>query len=559
MQNGKHKNVSTTNRRERLAIRREAYDDFVMLGPDARIALKRGFDTMANLLKITLGPKARTVAVAKMFTSGLPEILDDGATIARRIVELPGRYENMGAMICRQLSWRAGEDTGDGTTTAAVIGQALLDEATRYVAAGGNVMMLKRGIERALPILEQELKAQAIAITSWQDVAKVAEAASGDHYIGQVIGAMYDAVGREGVLHAEDSAQTDIVWTWVDGIEWNKGYVSSHMVTDQQRMEAVLENPLILVTDRNIDKAEQLVPILEKLNQAGIKNLFILANDVSGDAIGLLVVNKERGIINSAACNAPSAGDRRVRITEDFAISVGARMISEEQGDLIEEASLYDLGRAAKVIVTRDYFRVFGPAGDPAAIKARAEKIRREVDLEEYDHEKERTFERLGKLQSKIATIWVGAASESEQKEKRLKVDDAIWAVRAAIVNGVVPGGGLAYLRCIPAIQKLASSLEGDERFGVEALTRTLEAPLRTLAENGGYHAPAILDQLSRLEDGIGFDVVTGEFVNLFDRGILDAYNVSWCALRSGISGALMALTCEALILPKKPETVLKP
>ncbi|MCL5947038.1 MAG: chaperonin GroEL [Chloroflexi bacterium] len=551
--------MSTTSRRDRLAIRREAYDDFVMLGPEARMALKRGFDTMANLLKITLGPKARTIAVAKMFTSGLPEILDDGATIARRIVELPGRYENMGAMICRQLSWRAGEEAGDGTTTAAVIGQALLDEATRYVAAGGNVMMLKRGMEKALPVLEQALKVQAVSITSWEDVAKVAEAASGDPYVGQVIGAMYEAVGKEGVLHAEDSAQTAIVWTWVDGIEWSKGYVSPHMVTDQQRMEAALENPLILVTDRNIDKAEQLVPLLEKLHQAGIKNLFILANDVSGDAIGLLVVNKERGIINAVACNAPSAGDRRVRITEDFAISVGARMVSEEQGDLIEEASLYDLGRATKVVVTRDYFRVFGPAGDPAAIKARADKIRREVDLEEYDHEKERVFERLGKLQSKIATIWVGAASESEQKEKRLKVDDAIWAVRAAIANGVVPGGGLAYLRCIPALQKLVNTLEGDERFGVEVLMRTLEAPIRTLTENGGYHAPAILDQLSRMEDGIGFDVVTGEFTNLFDRGILDAYNVSWSALRSGISGALMALTCEALILPKKPETVLKP
>ncbi|MCL4544805.1 MAG: chaperonin GroEL [Chloroflexi bacterium] len=546
-------------RRTRIAIRRSAYDDYVMLGSDARAALKRGFDTMANLLKITLGPKARSVAIAKMYTSGTPEVLDDGATIARRVVELPGRYENMGAMICRQLSWRAGEDTGDGTTTAAVIAQAVLDEATYYVAAGGNVMMVKRGIEKALPIVERSLHEQAIKIDSWTDVAKVAEAASGDYWIGQVIGSMYNAVGTEGILHAEDSAQTDVVWTWVDGIEWNKGYVSSHMATDTQRMEAVLENPLILVTDRNLEKAEQLVPLLEKLHNAGVKNLFILANETTGDALGLLVVNKERGVITAVACNAPSAGDRRVRITEDFAISVGARMISEDAGDLVEEASLYDLGRAAKVVVTKDYFRVFGPAGDPVAIRARAEKVRREVDEQEFDHEKERVLERLGKLQAKIATIWVGAASEAEQKEKRLKVDDAIWAVRAAIKDGVVPGGGLAYLRCIPVLREFAQTLTGDEQFGVEALTKALEAPLRTLAQNGGYMAAAVLDELSRQPDGFGFDVVSGTYVNMFEQGILDALSISWSSLRSGVSGALMALTCEALVLPKKPQTVLKP
>lgn len=551
--------MTVSRRAPRPRIRRAAYNDYVMIGPDARVAIKRGFDTMANLLKITLGPKARHVAIAKMFTSGLPEILDDGATIARRVIALPGRYENMGAMLCRQLSWRAGENTGDGTTTAAVIGQAVLDEATRYVAAGGNVMMLKRGIERAYQRADQALLAQAQRIETWEEVAHVAEAAAADPWIGQVIGAMYNAMGREGVLHAEDSAQTDIVWTFVDGIEWDKGYVSPYMVTDETRMEAVLENPLILATDRNLDKAQQLTPLLDKLVTAGVKNLFILANDISGDAIGVLVVNKQRGLITSVGCNAPSAGDRRVRITEDFAISVGARMISEDQGNLVEEASIYDLGRAKKIVVNRGQFRVFGPAGNPAAIKARADKIRQEVDLEEYDHEKERVLERLGKLQGKIASIWVGAASESEQKQKRLKVDDALWTVRAALDDGVVAGGGIGYIRCIPALKELEAETSGDEQMGVRILMRALEAPLRTLAENGSFHPPAIVDGLERQPDGYGFDVVTGTYVDMFEKGILDAVKVSRSSMEAGVSGGLMALTCEALVLPKKPETVMKP
>jgi chaperonin GroEL len=540
-------------------VRRSAYNDYVMIGPDARIAMKRGFDTMANLLKITLGPKARHVAIAKMYTSGVPEILDDGATIARRVIELPGRYENMGAMLCRQLSWRAGENAGDGTTTAAVVAQGLLDEATRYAAAGGNVMMLKRGIERAWQRADQALLAQAQRIETWEEVAKVAESAASDPWVGQVIGAMYNQVGREGVLHAEDSAQTDIVWTYTDGIEWDKGYVSPYMVTDETRMEAVLENPLILVTDRNLDKAQHLAPLLDKLVTAGVKNLFILANDVSGDAIGVLVVNKQRGLITSVACNAPSAGDRRVRITEDFAISVGARMISEERGDLTEEASLYDLGRATKIIVNRGQFKVFGPAGNAVAIKARADKIRKEVDLEEMDHEKERVLERLGKLQAKIATIWVGAPAEAQQKQKRLKVDDALWTVRAALDEGVVAGGGIGYIRCIPALRELAAETTGDEQMGVRILMRALEAPLRTIAENGGHQAAGIIDQLARQPEGFGFDVISGAFVDMFEAGILDAVKVARSSLEAGVSGGLMALTCEALVLPKKPQTVMKP
>ncbi len=551
--------VTRSRRTPRPRVPAAAYNDYVMIGPDARVALKRGFDTMANLLKITLGPKARTVAIAKMFTSGLPEILDDGATIARRVIELPGRYENMGAMLCRQLSWRAGEVAGDGTTTAAVIAQSVLDEATRYAAAGGNVMMLKRGIERAMPVAISALDAQARRIETWEEVARVAGGAAADPWVGQVVGAMYNQVGREGVLHAEDSAQTDIVWTFVDGIEWDKGYVSPYMVTDQNRMEAVLENPLILVTDRNLDKANQLVPLLDKLAAAGIKNLFVLANDVSGDAIGVLVVNKQRGLVTSVACNAPSAGDRRVRITEDIAVATGARMISEDHGDLVEDASLYDLGRAKRIVVNKDQFRIFGPTGHVVAIKARADKVRKEIDLEEYDHEKERVLERLGKLQSRIATIWVGAASESEQKEKRLKVDDALWNVRAALEEGVIPGGGIGYVRCIPALQELAATMSGDEQMGVNILIRALEAPLRTIAENGGFHAPAIVDELARQPEGHGFDVVTGTFVDMYEAGILDALKVARSSLEAGVSGSLMALTCEALVLPKKPDTVLKP
>jgi chaperonin GroEL len=551
--------VTVSRRTPQTRVRKAAYNDFVMIGPDARIAIKRGFDTMADLLKVTLGPKAAHVAIAKMYTSGVPEILDDGATIARRVIELPGRYENMGAMLCRQLSWRAGENAGDGTTTAAVVAQSVLDEATRYAAAGGNVMMLKRGIERAWRLTDQALLEQARRIETWEEVAKVAESAASDPWVGQVIGAMYDKVGREGVLHAEDSAQTDIVWTYVDGIEWDKGYVSPYMVTDETRMEAVLDNPLILVTDRNLDKAQQLAPLLEKLAAAGVKNLFVLANDVSGDAIGVLVVNKQNGVITSVACNAPSAGDRRVRITEDFAISVGARMISEERGDLAEEASLYDLGRARKIIVTRGQFRVFGPAGNTVATQARADKIRKEVDLEEMDHEKERVLERLGKLQAKIATIWVGAASEAQQKQKRLKVDDALWTVRAALDDGVVAGGGIAYVRCQNCLRKLEGETSGDEQMGVRILMRALEAPLRTIAQNGGHHAPAIIDQLARQPDGYGFDVVSGNYVDMFEAGILDAVKVARSSLEAGVSGGLMALTCEALVLPKKPQTVMKP
>ncbi len=537
----------------------KAYNDFVMIGPDARFAVKRGFDAMANILKVTLGPRAATVCVAKLFQNASPELLDDGATIARRVIELPGRYENMGAMICRQLSWRAGENVGDGTTTAAVVGQALLDEATKYVAAGGNVMMVKRGVEKGLQVALAELEAQARKVDTWQDVVKIATAAAGDPWVGQVIGAMYERVGPDGVLHAQDSAATDIVWTHSEGIVWDKGFVSPYMVTDETHMESVLENPLILVTDRNLDRGQQLVPILDKLAGAGIKSLFVLANEVFGEAAGVLVVNKQRGTVISAASNAPSAGDRRVRITEDIAIATGARMISEERGDMIEDASIYDLGRAKRVVVNRGQFKIFGPAGNPVAIQARAEKIRREVEEEKQDFEKERILERLGKLQSKIATIWVGAPAEAAQKQKRLKVDDALWAVRAAIEDGQVPGGGVALLRCLPALQYLADNLTGDDRVGVQILMRALEAPLRTLAENARVNPSVVVGMVKSLPKTHGYDVIEGDYVDMYERGILDAYKVQKSSLEAGVSGALMAMTLEALVLPKKPRTVTEP
>lgn len=530
----------------------------VQLQPQARVSLKKGVDTMANLLRVTLGPRARYVAMERLYRTGdVPEMLDDGATIARRMIELPNRFENMGAMLVRHLTWRVGEEAGDGTTTAAVIAQAVLHEATRYVAAGGNPMLLKRGMEKALDVALEALRAQVRPLETQEDYSRVALVASGDELVGAIFAEIYKRLGREAVVLVEDSALTRVTWTHVDGIEWDKGFLSPGFITDEARQMAVLEQPMLLVTDRNIDKASEMLPLLEKMVQSGNKSLFVLANEVSAEVVGLLVANKEKGVLNSIAVNAPGYGDRRVGITEELAIMTGARMISETFGDKIEDATIYDLGRAQKATANRHLFTVIGGAGNKEAIRRRIEKLKKNLETLDNEFDIEKTRERIGKLQGGVAVIYCGAPTEAQQKQKRLKIEDAIAAVRAAAEEGIVPGGGTAYLNCIEPVR--AMDLRGDEAVGRDILIHALEAPVRQIAVNGSFDPEVVLDRIRRSPKGYGFDALRDRYVDMMQEGIIDAAKVARMSLEKGVSGGLMALTTEALIRPKRDDPAVNP
>jgi chaperonin GroEL len=520
----------------------------VVFRQEARALLKRGADQMAWVLRATLGPTARVVAIEKLTSRAeAPEILDDGATIARRIIEIPNRYVNMGAMLIRHLAWKQHEAVGDGTATAAVLAHAVLSEATRYIAAGGNPMLLKRGVEKALHVALEELKALSTPLETADQVAALATAATGDPEMGGYIGEMFDIVGRDGYIQVMESPSTKTDREYVEGVIWDRGYLSPYMVTDPERMEAVLDDALVLVTDHIIKRASELIPVMEKVHQAGFKNFFIVANDIESEPLSLLVANKQQGVLTTLAVKAPGYGDRRIRILEDLAIITGGRPFLDDAGDRLEEARLEDLGRAQRVWANRDYFSIIGGYGDPARIRQRIAMIKSELPTVTDDYEREKMRERLGKLAGGVAILRVGAATKTELEEKKNRAERAVALIRAAVEEGVVPGGGAAYLALIPALERIAA--QGDEKVGVRILQRALEEPLRAIVENAGYESDPIIAELQTRPRGWGFDVLRGTFVDMREAGILDATKVLRLALEKGVSGAIMAFTTEALVL----------
>ncbi len=542
---------------------KKAYRD-VLLKPRARVALARGVDMMANVLRVTLGPTARAVVMAPIISSRPPELLTDSATIARRIIELPDPYENMGAMLIRHMAWRMREKVGDGAATAAVIAQTLLHEANYQAAAGANVMMLKRGIERGLELALSELKKQARPMDTPEQIEAMAiAAAGGDREIGRYISEMLEILGTDAVIVVEDHHGLKTDREYVEGLQWDSGYVSAYFCTDLSRMEAVVENPVILATDLNVETVEQILPIMEQImenkEKLGAGGFVLIANEISGPALAVMVANTEKKTLQCLGIKAPGAGDRRVRILEDVAILTGGRMISEDAGDKLEEATLKDLGRARRVWANRDFFSIVGGAGDQAAIRQRINEIKLLLPSADGDYEREKMRERLGKLQGGVGVLKVGAPSEREREIKKQNAEAAIAAARAAAEEGVVPGGGAAYLATLPALEALASDLEGDIALGVRVLMRALQAPAEWIVRNAGRDPKRMLALLRESPPGYGYDAVNDRIVDMVEAGILDPLKVVRTALDTGVSAGLMAITTDALVLTAKRDPSINP
>lgn len=531
---------------------------YVLLEQDAREALKSGVDTMARLIRVTLGPRARTVAINPIVgTNRPPEILDDGATIARRTLQIRNPFEDMGAMIIRGLACKIGDTTGDGSATAVVIAQSVLDASIRYVAAGGNPMFVKRGLEKALQVALAELDRQAVPVEGPDDLRRVATACTRDPRIAALIGEIFDIIGREGIITVENAHGTTIDREYVEGLQWDKGWASPYLVTDTERMEATLENVPVFVTDRFLTKTEDVLPVLNAALQAGHRQLFLIAGDVSGDALSTLVTNKQQNIIHAVAVKAPGYGERRMRILEDLAIFSGATMIKEDAGETMDSATAGHFGFVRRAWCNRDYFTLVEGNGNPAQIRRRVQQIKTELPTVTDEYERGKMRERLGKMAGGMAILKVGAPSELERDEKKLQAEDAVASTRLALESGLVAGGGAALLACIPAVEAL--QLGGDEQMGVEILARALEAPTRQILQNGGFTPNPLLAELRQRPAGYGFDVIDGEIVDMREAGIVDPLKVVRTALETAVSTAMMALTTDTLVRKAKPSESINP
>jgi len=524
-----------------MAAKMIAYDE------EARRALERGANAVASAVKVTLGPKGRNVVLDKKW--GAPTITKDGVTVAKEI-ELEDPYENMGAQLVREVASKTNDVAGDGTTTATVLAQAIVNEGLRYVAAGGNPMMVKKGIELAVAKAVEEIKSLSTPITDKESVANVAAIAGNDKEIGEIIADAMDKVGKDGVITVEESKGTATTMEVVEGMQFDKGYISPYFITDAERMEAVLEDPLILIHEKKISSAADLIPLLEKVASAR-KPLLIIAEDVDGDALATLVVNKLRGTLQACAVKAPGFGDRRKAMLEDIAILTNGRFISEDLGLKLESVDLSMLGTAKKVIVTKEETTIVEGAGSAEAVKGRIEQIRRQIETTDSSYDKEKLQERLAKLAGGVAVIKVGAATETELKEKKHRFEDALSATRAAVEEGIVPGGGTTLINVIPALEGLGE--DPDEKVGVNIVKRALEEPLRQIAENGGLEGSVVVEKVKTLPKGHGLDVMTEQYVDLIKAGIVDPVKVTRSALENAASIASMILTTEGLVA-EKPE-----
>lgn len=518
---------------------------------EARDALKRGVDALANAVKVTLGPKGRNVIIDKKF--GSPQITKDGVTVAKE-VELTHPIENMSAQLVKEVASKTADIAGDGTTTATVLAQAIINAGLKNVAAGANPMDLKRGIDKAVEVVVENFKKQSKQVGN--DTKKIEQvatiSANNDNTIGKLIADAMSKVKKEGVITVEEAKGTETYVEVVEGMQFDRGYISPYFITDPDKMEAVLENPLILIYDKKISNMKELLPVLEKAVQTG-KPILIIAEDVDGEALATLVVNKLRGILKIAAVKAPGFGDRRKAMLEDIAILTGGRVISEEMGMKLEHADLSYLGKAEKVTIDKDNTTIVGGAGKKADITARINQIKAQIETTTSDYDKEKLQERLAKLAGGVAVLYVGAATEVEMKEKKDRVDDALAATRAAVEEGIVPGGGVAYIRAASALEKLKGETE-DETTGISIVKRALEEPLRQICFNAGLDGSIIVQKVKEGKDDFGFNARTEKFENLFDAGVIDPTKVARVALENAASVAGMLLTTECVLAEKKEE-----
>jgi len=520
---------------------------------EARRALERGANTVAAAVKVTLGPKGRNVVLDKKW--GSPTITKDGVTVAKEI-ELEDPYENMGAQLVREVASKTNDVAGDGTTTATVLAESIVKEGLRYVAAGGNPIAVKRGIEMAVEKAVEEIKKLSIPVAGKEEVAQVASIAGNDPEIGEVIADAIDKVGRDGVITVEESKGTTTSLEVVEGMQFDKGYISPYFVTDAERMEAVLENPLILIHEKKISAAADLIPLLEKIAQIR-RPLVIIAEDVDGDALATLVVNKLRGTLQVAAVKAPGFGDRRKAMLEDIAILTGGTFISEDLGIKLENVDLSMLGEAAKVVVAKEDTTIIEGKGSAEAVQGRIAQIRKQIETTDSNYDREKLQERLAKLSGGVAVIKVGAATETELKEKKHRFEDALSATRAAVEEGIVPGGGVTYINILPSLEKIDGS--DDEKVGVSIVRRALEEPLRQIAENAGYEGSVVVERVKNEKKGIGFNALTEEYTDMVKAGIVDPVKVTRSALENAASIGSLLLTTESLVAetpePKPPPT----
>jgi len=518
---------------------------------DARRALERGVNTLADAVKVTLGPKGRYVVLDKKF--GAPTITNDGVTIAREI-EVEDPFENQGAQLVREVATATNDVAGDGTTTATVLAQAIVREGLKNVAAGANPMGLKRGIETAVEAVVADLKKQSVEVSGKEDIARVATISSREREIGDVIADAIEKVGKDGVVNVEEGQTFGLDLEFTEGMQFDKGYLSPYMITDAERMEAVLDDPYVLIANQKVGAVKDLLPVLEQVIQAG-KPLLIVAEDVEGEALATVVVNKLRGVFTAVAVKAPGFGDRRKRMLEDIAILTGGEVITEEMGLKLENTKLSQLGHARKIVVDKDSTTIVDGAGDSEAIKGRIKQLKAEVENTDSDFDREKLQERLAKLAGGVAVVKVGAATETEMKEKKHRVEDALQATRAALEEGIVAGGGVALLNAGDSVRKGFEVLEGDEKTGSSIILRSLEEPVRQLAYNAGLEGSVVVNQVRSAKKGQGLNVDTGEIEDLVKSGIIDPTMVTRSALQNAASIAKNILTTEAIVAepPEKP------
>jgi chaperonin GroEL len=514
----------------------------------ARRSLKRGIDRLADAVRVTIGPKGRNVVLDKKF--GAPTITNDGVTIARDI-ELEDPFENMGAQLLKEVATKTDDVAGDGTTTAVVLGQAMVQEGLRVVTAGANPMVVKRGIERAVETIVEEIKKTARPVETREQIAAVAAISAADPEVGEIIAEVMDKVGKDGVITVEEGQSLGLEKEYTEGMQFDRGYISAYFVTNPDRMETVLENPLVLITDKKISAVPDLLPALEKTVQQG-KPMLIIAEDVDGEALATLVVNKLQGRLQVLAVKAPGFGDRRKEMLRDIAILTGGTVISEEIGRKLDSVSFEDLGKARRVVATKDDTTIVDGEGAPEQIKARMTQIKAQIEETTSDYDREKLQERLAKLAGGVAVIKVGAATEVELKEKKHRIEDALSTTRAAVEEGLVAGGGTTLLQAIPALDKL--KLEGDEQVGVDIVRKALEAPARQIADNAGAPGEVVVSKVRTMKSGEGYDALKGEYGDMFKKGIVDAAKVTRSALQNAASIAAMVLTTETLItdIPEK-------
>jgi len=521
----------------------------LVFGEEARRKLKNGIDVVASAVATTLGPKGRNVALDRKF--GSPTITHDGVTVAKEI-ELQDPFENMGAQLLKEAATKTNDIAGDGTTTSTVLAHAIVTEGLKTLAAGANPMMLKRGIEAAVKAVADEIRKQAIEIREKHEIANVATISAQDRSIGELIADVMDKVGKDGVITVEESKGLEFEQEYVEGMQFDRGYISAYFVTDMEHMEAVISDPYILIHDKKISAAADIVPVLEKMVQVGKRDLIIIAEDIDGEALATLVLNKIRGMINVLAVKAPGFGDRRKAMLQDIAVLTGAQVISEETGRKLDTTTVADLGRAEKVVADKDNTTIIGGKGDDVAIKGRIDQIKVEIDKTTSDYDREKLQERLAKLAGGVAIIRVGAATETELKEKKHRVEDALSATRAAVEEGIVPGGGVALINAMHVLESVKMENE-DEQIGVNIVRKALEVPMRKISENAGKEGSVVIENVRKAQKDnnnpkFGYDVLTGEYGDMVKNGVIDPAKVTRGALENAGSIAAMILTTEALI-----------